>query len=117
MHLCRVTLEKFAASYIQPVSNAHLLYLNTKGALSFKSFRTTDEKSVAGENGLASRILHVIADTILRVARGVHSRDGNITNLELLLVFWRLGDPLAVLAANDGELLSAQFRQLWIYVS
>lgn len=38
--------------------------------------------------------------------------DRDVTNLKCLSVLWRLGDSLAVLAANDGELLIVQIGKL-----
>lgn len=48
----------------------------------------------------------------MRVARGMDGSDRDITNLECLSVLRRLGDSLAILAANNGELLIAQISKL-----
>lgn len=80
-----------------------------------ESFRTANEKSITGEDCLAGRILHKIADAVLRVARRMDGPDRDVADLESLLVLWRLGDSLAVLAANDGELLIVQISKLEVY--
>lgn len=48
------------------------------------------------------------------MARGVHRLNRNVSNLERLLVLWCPGDSFAVFAADDGELVVAQIRQLLI---
>lgn len=50
------------------------------------------------------------------MARGVDGPDRDVANLKSLSVLWRLGDSLAVLAANDGELLIAQISKLEGYI-
>ena len=66
--------------------------------------RTADEESVAGKHGLASTILHEEADAVLSMARRMDALDGNVSNLEGLLMLGRLGHALAVCTANDVEL-------------
>jgi hypothetical protein len=43
--------------------------------------------------------------------------DRDVTNLKSLSVLRRLGDSLAVLAANNGELLIVQISQLEVLMS
>lgn len=81
-----------------------------------KSFRTANEKSITGEDCLAGRVFHKIADAVLRVARRMDGPNRDVADLESLFVLWRLGDSLAVLAANDGELLIVQISKLEIYI-
>lgn len=81
-----------------------------------KSFRTANEKSITGEDCLAGRVLHKIADAVLRVARGMDGPDRDVADLESLSVLWRLGDTLAVLATNDGEFLIVQISKLEVYL-
>ena len=80
-------------------------------SLTSQAIHTADEESVAGKDGPASGILHVVADAVLRVARRVHGRDRNVANFERLPVLWRPGDAFAVFAADDGE-VGAQLSQL-----
>lgn len=42
--------------------------------------------------------------------------DRDVTDLKGLSVLWRLGDSVAVLAANDGELLFFQISKLEVYM-
>lgn len=42
--------------------------------------------------------------------------DRDVADLKSLSVLWRLGDSLAVLAANDGELLIVQISKLRAYI-
>lgn len=78
---------------------------------------TTDEERVAGKDGLARAVLHVVADAVLGVAGRVDRPDGNVANLKDLLVLGGLRDALAVLTANDVELGVAQFLELCAVVS
>lgn len=81
-----------------------------------KSFRTANEKGVAGEDCLASRVLHKITDAVLRVAGGMDGPDRDVADLKSLSVLWCFGDSLAVLAANDGELLIVEISKLRAYI-
>lgn len=120
MHLRRATLEEFTASYHPvglSVKRTSIVLQHHDNVLSaLKSFRTANEKSVTGEDCLASRVLHEIADAVLRVARGMDGPDRDVADLKSLSVLWRLGDSLAVLAANDGELLIVQISKLGAYI-
>jgi hypothetical protein len=69
-----------------------------------KSKHTTNEQGIACEHNTLVSILHVVADTILRVTRSVQCLDGDaISDLELIAMSGGLGHRLAVLAANDLE--------------
>lgn len=48
------------------------------------------------------------------MARSVHRRNGNVSNLERLFVLRCPGDAFAVFAADDCELVVSQIRQLLI---
>lgn len=63
------------------------------------------EQRVAREHDLVAAVLHEPADAVLRVARRVEALDGDVADLEALAVARRLGHCLAVLAADDGELI------------
>lgn len=66
---------------------------------------TSNEQSITGEDNTLVTILHIVADTVLRVTRSVQGLDGDtLSNLELLAMCWSLGDGLALLSADDGEL-------------
>lgn len=120
MHLRRVTLKKFTAPYhpvTLSVKHTPLVIQHHDDALSaLKSFRTANEKGITGEDCLASRVLHKIADAVLRVARGMDGPDRDVADLKGLSVLWRFGDSLAVLAANDSELLIVQISKLEVYI-
>lgn len=75
--------------------------------------RTTDEECVAGEYSLASAILHVVANTVLCVARRVDGTNADVANLERLGVARRLRHALAVLATDDFDLRVSQLNELY----
>lgn len=106
VHLRSIALEKATASY--PTKSETALFLLRK------SEPTADEERVAGKDGLAGAILHVVTDAVLRVARRVHGLDRNVANLEHLFVLGRLRDALAVLAADDAELGVAEGVELYL---
>lgn len=77
-----------------------------------RSFRTANEEGIASKDGLARAVFHEEADAVLGVAWRVDALDGNVANLEGLLVLGCLGHALAVLAANDVELGCAESLEL-----
>lgn len=65
---------------------------------------TANEKGIARKNSLVIPVLHEVANTILRVARGVQGRHGDaVSDFEDLPVGWGSRNRLAILAANDGD--------------
>lgn len=114
MHLGGRALEELAATYslISPrlpgVSSGYGLPL------------TADEERVAGKHSPLVPILHVEADAVLRMARGVDALDDDAAKLKRLFVLGGLGDALAILAADDLEAGSSQFGKLtvvsWVWL-
>jgi hypothetical protein len=65
---------------------------------------TTNEKRIPRKDHLFLAILHEIANTILRVARGMQGRHGDaVSNLEYLTVRGGPRDGFALLAADYGD--------------
>jgi hypothetical protein len=77
-----------------------------------QGLRTADEESVTGKHGFASAILHEEADAVLSMARRMDALDGNVSNLEGLLMFGRLNHALTIFTANDVELGCAEGLKL-----
>lgn len=76
-----------------------------------------DEQRVAREHGAFVRglVLHEVADRVLRVARRVQRRDGDVfPDGEDLAVLRRAGHGGAVLAADDGELGGEGGEELFV---
>lgn len=66
--------------------------------------QTPREERVTSKHSPLVPVLEEIAYTILRVARCVQRLDSNaVADLPRLAVGWRLGDGLAVLAANHAQ--------------
>jgi hypothetical protein len=61
------------------------------------------EQRVPGKHNLFVAVLHEPADAVLRVARRVQRLDGDAADGEGVAVLGRLGDFLAVLAADDVD--------------
>jgi hypothetical protein len=64
---------------------------------------TSDEESVAGEDGSVVTILEEVADAVLRVAWRVESGDFDAAYRKGRIVCWRGGHLRTILAANDRQ--------------
>jgi hypothetical protein len=101
------------------VSNARLLgtfarrkdFSNTRGQNRTR-VSTADEKRISGEDSLIPAVLHIKADTVLRMTRRVDALDADGTQLEDFIVGGCLCDSLAVFAADDVYLGVVQLSQL-----
>lgn len=73
---------------------------------------TTDKERVACEYCPAGIVLHVEADTVLCMARRVHSFDLDVSQLEGFFMRGRLGYAFAVFAADNRQIRCAQLGEL-----
>ncbi|KAJ0160806.1 hypothetical protein CTA2_7260 [Colletotrichum tanaceti] len=69
---------------------------------------TADEERVSRKHDLLLPVLHEPADAILGVARRVQRLDGDAADVERLAVAGCPSNAVAVLAADDGQLLQAE---------
>lgn len=70
------------------------------------------KQCVSREDNFIVAILHKPADAVLGVARGIEPFYGDAADAPWLAVSGRLGDSLAVLAADDGKIGRAELSQL-----
>lgn len=70
------------------------------------------EQRITREDYLVVAVLHVPADAVLGVARGVQALHGDAADLETLTIGRSLGDRLAVLPANNLEIWRAEVASL-----
>lgn len=73
---------------------------------------TTMEQRIPRKHHLVVAVLHEKADAVLSVARRVQGLDSNAANVEGLVVLRCPRHFLAVLAADDGELLLVELGEL-----
>jgi hypothetical protein len=69
---------------------------------------SADEERIASEDSLIAAVLHEVANTVLRVARSVHTFDGDVAQLEGLAMLGCLRDAITILATDNVQLGSAE---------